>query len=81
MLAAVMRIVPAGLPRSSPSAANSASISSNRGVIVSSSLSPASVGATLRVVHVSSRIFSRSSKLLMIWLRADRERPSLARPC
>jgi hypothetical protein len=58
---AVMRIVPAGLSRSSLSAANSASISSNRGPMVRSSRSPASVGATLRVVRVSSRKPSRSS--------------------
>ena len=39
---------------------------------------PASVGATLRVVRVSSRSFSRSSRPLMVWLRADCETPSLA---
>ena len=50
-----MRMVPAGLSRSSLSAASSASISSSRGPIVRRRRSPASVGATLRVVRVSSR--------------------------
>jgi|APLak6261698768_1056241.scaffolds.fasta_scaffold05565_3 hypothetical protein len=72
-----MRIVPAALPRSSPSAAISASISSKRGPTVSSSLRPASVGATLRVVRVSSRSLRRSSSPLIVWLSADYDTPSL----
>ncbi len=48
-------MVPAGLSRSSLSAASSASISSKRGPTLRSRRSPASVGATLRVVRVSSR--------------------------
>jgi aryl-alcohol dehydrogenase-like predicted oxidoreductase len=50
----VIRIVPAGLSRSSLSAASLASISSSAGRRVSISRSPASVGATLRVVRVRS---------------------------
>ena len=40
--------------------------------------SPASVGATLRVVRVSSRSPSRSSSPRMVWLSADCETPSFA---
>ena len=43
-------------------AASSASISSNRGPMLRSKRSPASVGATLRVVRVRSRMPSRSSR-------------------
>ena len=73
-----MRMVPAGLSRSSLSAASSASISSSRGPSVRSRRSPASVGATLRVVRVSSRRPSRSSSPRMVWLSADCETPSFA---
>ena len=73
-----MRMVPAGFSRSSLSAASSASISSNRGPTVASRRSPASVGATLRVVRVSSRSPSRSSSPRMVWLSADCDTPSCA---
>lgn len=40
--------------------------------------SPASVGATLRVVRMSSRIPIRASSRLMVWLRVDWAIPSFA---
>jgi aldo/keto reductase family protein len=55
----VIRIVPAGLSRSSVRAASSASTSSSLGPTVRSKRSPACVAATLRVVRVSSRSPSR----------------------
>ena len=54
--------VPAGLPRNSPRTASSASMSSKRGPTVWYRRSPASVGATLRVVRLSSFKSSRRSK-------------------
>jgi hypothetical protein len=51
----VMRIVPPGLSRSSLRLARAVSMSSKFGVSVWNSRSPASVGATLRVVRVSRR--------------------------
>jgi hypothetical protein len=48
----VIRTRPAGLSRSSVRPASRASMSSNAGRRVSTSRSPASVGATLRVVRV-----------------------------
>ena len=75
---AVMRMVPAGFSRSSLSAASSPSISSKRGPTVRSSRSPASVGATLRVVRVRSRSPSRSSSPRIVWLSADCDTPSFA---
>ena len=77
---AVIRIVPAGFSRSSLSAASSASISSKRGPRVRSSLSPASVGATLRVVRVRSRSPSRASSPRMVWLRPTATRRAARRP-
>ena len=68
---AVMRMEPAGFSRSSLSAASSNSISSKRGPTVRSRRSPASVGATLRVVRVSSRSPSRVSRPRTVWLSAD----------
>ena len=59
-------------------AASSASISSKRGAIVRRRRSPASVGATLRVVRVKSRIPSRSSRFRTVWLSADGETRSFA---
>ena len=52
---AVMRMVPPGLSRSSFRAVSSACMSSNFGPTARRSRSPASVGATLRVVRVSNR--------------------------
>lgn len=52
----VIRIVPAGLPPSSLRAAMLASSSSSAGARVYKSSSPASVGATPRVVQFSKRI-------------------------
>jgi len=70
--------VPAGFSRSSLSAESSESICSNLGPTVRSRRSPASVGATLRVVRVNSRKPSRSSRPRMVWLSADCETPSCA---
>ena len=42
-----------------------------------SSRSPASVGATLRVVRASRRSPSRASRARSVWLSADCETPSL----
>ena len=56
-----MRMVPAGFSRMSPSEASSAAMLSSAGRRVRSSRSPASVGATRRVVRVSSRTPSRVS--------------------
>ena len=73
-----MRMVPAGFSRNSPSAASSASMPSKCGPMRASSRSPASVGATLRVVRVSSRTPRRSSSPAMVWLSADCDTPSPA---
>ncbi len=75
---AVIRMVPAGLSRSSLTAASPASISSSRGATVRSRRSPASVSPTLRVVRVRSRMPSRVSSWRMVWLSADCETPSFA---
>jgi hypothetical protein len=75
---AVIRMVPAGLSRSALSAANSASISAKRGPRERSRRSPASVGATLRVVRISSRRPSRASRPRMVWLSAGCDTPSWA---
>jgi hypothetical protein len=72
---ALIRIRPAGRSRKAVSAASPASISSKCGPIVASSRSPASVGATLRVVRVSRRRPSRSSKARIVWLSAEGETP------
>ena len=74
----VTRMGPLGLSRSAPSASTSAAICSNRGAMASMSFSPASVGATLRVVRASRRTPSRSSRVRMVWLSADAVMPSLA---
>ena len=71
-------MVPAGRSRSSVSAASLASISSSAGRSVSISRSPASVGATLRVVRVSRRRPSLASSRRIAWLSADWEMPSFA---
>ena len=73
-----MRMVPAGLSRRSLSAATSASISSKRAPSVCSSRAPASVGDTLRVVRVSSRMPSRVSSARRVWLSADCDTRSCA---
>ena len=75
---AVIRTVPAGFSRNSRTAETSASISSKRGPMVCSRRSPASVGATLRVVRVSSRTPRRASSSRMVWLREDCDMPSCA---
>jgi hypothetical protein len=62
---AVIRKLPAGLSRSSFSAAMAASTSSKRGPSVRSNRPPASVGDTLRVVRVSSGMPSRSSSVFI----------------
>jgi len=77
VIAAGDATVPAGLSRSSVSASSSASISSKRCPIACIRRSPAAVGATLRVVRVSSRICSRSSRPRMAWLNADWVTPSV----
>ena len=58
---AVIRMVPEGFSRSSLKPASAPSMSSSAGPSVRSSRSPASVGARLRVVRVSSRSPRRSS--------------------
>jgi hypothetical protein len=78
MLAAVMRMVPAGLSRSARKAASSTSISSSRGPTDRRRRAPASVGATRRVVRAKSRIPSRSSSARTVWLNADCDTPSFA---
>ena len=73
-----MRIVPAGLSRSSLEAGELGLDLVEARADRRSSRSPASVGATLRVVRVSRRRPSRSSKPRIVWLSADCETPSLA---
>ena len=51
-------------------------MSAKRGATVRSRRSPASVGATFRVVRVRSRIPSFASRLRIVWLRADCDTPS-----
>ena len=58
----VMRRLPAGFPRIAVTAANPASIPSKCGPTVWIRRSPASVGATLRVLRVRSRNPSRVFK-------------------
>jgi hypothetical protein len=70
--------VPAGLPRTSPSAAMLASRSWSVGARVRRSRSPASVGATLRMVRARSCSLSRASSRRTIWLSADCDMPSFA---
>ena len=77
--AAVIRIVPAGLSRSSLSAASPPRSPRTAGATRRSSRSPASVGETLRVVRVRRRTPSRASRPRMVWLSADCETPSLRR--
>jgi aryl-alcohol dehydrogenase-like predicted oxidoreductase len=72
------RTVPAGFSRNALSAASAASISSKRGPTLSNRRSPASVGATLRVVRASSRNPRRASRARIVWLNADCETPSFA---
>ena len=74
----VMRIVPAGLTRSSLSEASPTAMVSSAGPSAFSSCSPACVGATRRVVRVSRRTPSRVSSRRTVWLSADWEVPSLA---
>lgn len=75
---AVIRKLPAGLSLNSLSADNWASIVPSAGARVEKSCSPAAVGATLRVVLVSSRTPSRASRRLMIRLSGDCNVPSRA---
>ena len=74
----VTRIEPAGLSRNALSAASSASMPSKCGPRALSSLSPAAVGTTLRVVGVKSRNPSRPSSPRIVWLRAEANNPSCA---
>ena len=74
----VIRIVPAGLSRSSPSEVSSASMLASVGRNIPKSRSPAAVGATLRVVRVSSRTPSLVSRRRIVWLSDDWEVPSFA---
>ena len=73
----VMRTVPAGLSRSSLKASTWASISSKRGPMDRIRRSPASVGATLRVVRDNSLSPRRASRALTLWLKADGVTPTL----
>ena len=75
----MIRTVPAGLSRKAMSAAISASISAMRGASDWNRRSPASVGATLRVVRVSRRMPSRASSRLIVWLSVDCDVPKLRR--
>jgi hypothetical protein len=75
---AVMRMVPAGLSPSWLTAATSAVMSSSRGATVCIRRSPASVGATLRIVRVNRRTPNRASRSRMVWLSEDCDMPSLA---
>src|SRR5215213_11077576 len=74
----VILTVPEGLSRNAIRAAMSASISAMRGPRDCRKRSPASVGATLRVVRVSSLRPMRSSRRLMVWLSVDCAIPSFA---
>jgi hypothetical protein len=74
----VMRRLPAGFPRMAVTAANPASIPSKCGPTVWIRRSPASVGATLRVLRVRSRNPSRASRSRMMRLRAGWDTPSCA---
>ena len=53
-------------------------MASSRGPTSFSNRSPASVTDTLRVVLVRSRMPSRASRALMVWLKADGETPRIA---
>jgi len=68
---AVMRAVPIGLPRSSPSTDSSDSISASRGATVWNKRSPASVGAGLRVVRFNSFRSIRRSSDRTVWLSGE----------
>ena len=74
----VILTVPEGLSRKAIRASISASISAMRGARDCRSRSPASVGATFRVVRVSSRRPMRSSRRLIVWLSVDCAMPSFA---
>ena len=74
----VMRIDPAGLLRNSERLSSSSPICLISGPTDRTSLSPASVVATSRVVLDNSLNPSLSSSPLMAWLRAEGETPSLS---
>ncbi|MNL18079.1 hypothetical protein D3C87_1392100 [compost metagenome] len=74
----VIRTVPAGLSRMAVSDASSCSISLKCGLNTLSSLCPASVVDTLRVVRVSRRTPKRASSASIAWLSAERDKPSCA---
>ena len=73
-----MRIVRAGLSRSSLKEETPVSIAAKAGPIVRNKRSPASVTATLRVVRASNRSPSRVSSRRTVWLNADCDVPSFA---
>ena len=74
-----MRMVPAGFSRSSLERGQlRVDLVEGAGPTVRSRRSPASVGATLRVVRVNSRSPSRASSPRRVWLSADCETPSCA---
>ena len=77
-LVAVMRTVPDGFPRRAEAASTPEAISSSAGRTERSSVSPASVVDTERVVRERSRTPSRSSSAFMAWLNADWDTPSSA---
>ena len=71
----LMRRVPTILPLAAAASATAASISRIIGAMRSWRRDPAAVGATLRVVRLSSSTPSRASSWRMIWLRAEGDRP------
>ena len=74
----VMRSCPAGRSRNALTESTAASNSSNNGRKRVSMRSPASVGATLRVVRLSSRTPRLSSSSRMVWLSELVDSPSCA---
>ena len=71
----LMRSVPAVRPVAATASATAASISRIIGAMRSWRRDPAVVGATLRVVRLSSRTPSRASSWRMVWLRAEGDSP------
>src|ERR1700761_8784252 len=71
-----MRNRPLGSPRSSATPSSAASRLRKAGERRSSSLSPASVRETLRVVRLKRRTPSVLSSPMIAWLSAEREMPS-----
>ena len=77
-LVAVMRSVPDAFPRRAATTSTTEAISPSAGRKERSTVAPASVVATERVVRDRSRTPSRSSRAFMAWLKADWEMPSSA---